>query len=511
MIERCLALGAIGCLMLPTFGGLPPYSTAARRSEPALRTPGGLELSPVISRDSLSGGELADKTPYKAVAAQAARTQAALRNFKTDWMDTFIPDGAAPLITSLKHQLRDVILNVLNARSPEPVSPDVAQSIVLSSLASQGVKVEQPHSTDLAPAPGEHEYVYGDIYEVTVRQPTSDPDLLAITTTLGVCCGDDTSLYLVRRQGQRWALIIADEADGYTEVNGAQGNFQYYVAEPDAEGNFFLVTAGITPWCTSNWQELRYKVTRPGSDARTPRVLMTAKDVIYLQDDPIFELSGDPTGFSLRFQAGYSLDPGVFARDHILRYQVQGNQTLRVNPVAGSARDFLDEWINMPWEEAKRWSDPSTCVEQRHWHAFLHDNKCWSTDGLSFVQPCESAASGHGDANPTEWQIGVDISPAGSDVTDAGDPSGINSADSADSIQPRRAAPLQELCVNLPSTLFFTITRNADGFMMEQIASLRPPGCRGETSLSELARSKLKLELSTSARLLHSCPHSRIR
>src|SRR5215467_4432763 len=344
MIERCLALGAIGCLMLPTFGGLPPYSTAARRSEPALRTPGGLELLPVITRDSLSGGELADKTPYKAVAAQAARTQAALRNFKTDWMDTFIPDGAAPLITSLKHQLRDVILNVLNARSPEPVSPDVAQSIVLSSLASQGVKVEQPHSTNLAPAPGEQEYVYGDINEVTVRQPTSDPDLLAITTTLGVCCGDDTSLYLVRRQGQRWALIIAEEADGYTEVNGALGYFQYYVTEPDNEGHFYVVTGHVTPWCTSNWQELRYQVSVPGPEPYHPTVLLAAHESVFLGDDTAFVLSAEPDGFGLKFRGEYSLDSGILIRDHIIRYHAEGNQLKRIDPVATCAEDFLDEW-----------------------------------------------------------------------------------------------------------------------------------------------------------------------
>ena len=495
MIEKCLAVVAIGCLMLPTFGGPLLYSTTARRSEPALRTPGDLELSHVITRDSLSVGDVPDERPYQSVAAQVARTQAALRNFKTDWMDTSIPDGAAPLITSLKHQLRDVVLNVLNSVSPEPACPDVARSIALSSLASQGVKVEQPDCDSVVQPTDEHEYAYGDIHEIAVRRPTSDPDLLAITTTLGVCCGEDTSLYLVRRLGPRWALVITEEADGYTEVSGALGNFEYYIAEPDAEGNFFLVTANITPWCSSNWQELRYKVTRPGAGAQGQRILMTAKDVVYLQDDPIFKLSGGPTGFSLRFQAEYSLDPGIFARERILRYQVQGNQTLRVNPVAGSARDFLDEWINMPWDEANRWSDPSTCAEQRHWHAFLHDKKCWTTDGLSFVQPCESAASGHGDANPTEWQIGVDISPAGSDVPDAGEPGGINSADSADSIQPKRAAALQELCVSLPSTLFFTITQNADGFIMKQIAFIRPPGCRGKASLSELARSKLKLEL----------------
>jgi hypothetical protein len=204
---------------------------------------------------------------------------------------------------------------------------------------------------------------------------------------------------------------------------------------------------------------------------------MTAQDIIYLQNDPIFELSGDPAGFTLRFEAEYSLDPGIFARERTLVYRVEGNQILRANPVAGSARDFLDEWVNMPSGEASRWSDPSRSEELGVWHAFLHDKKCWSTDGLSFVQPCDSAASGHGETNPTEWLIGVDISPTGPDGSGAGNADGANSADPDGSIQSKQAAPFQELCANLPSTLFFSITQNADGFMMKRVSSIRLPGC----------------------------------
>jgi hypothetical protein len=431
----------------------------------------------VITRDSLSGGELVDKTPYKAVAAQAARTQAALTNFKTDGMDTFIPDGAAPLITSLKHQLRDVVLNVLNARSPEPVSPDVAQSIALSSLASQGVKVEQPHCNDLATPTGEQEYVYGDIYDVTIRQATSDPDLLVVTTTLGVCCGDDTSLYLVRRQGQHWALILAEEADGYTEVSGALGYFQYYVAEPDKDGQFYVVTAHVTPWCTSNWQELRYQVATPGPEPDHPTVLMAARESVFLGDDTAFVLSGEPYGFCLKFRGEHSLDSGILIRDHIIRYHAEGNQLKRIDPVANSAEDFLDEWIKMPWQDAARWSDPDNGTDLGRWHALLHDNKCWSTDGLSFVQPCDTKVQGHAQANLTKWQIGLNIS--SEDVHCA--------KSSVDSRESKNAPAEAETWPRLTPTLFFTITRDP-GFLMKDIGSTRRPGCPGESAPGAYSR-----------------------
>jgi hypothetical protein len=471
MLGKCLAAVAIGSAMLLTTAGLAQPVTTTNQSALPLRPFGDFRASPAITQNSRTVGDAIDKRPYQAAAAQAAQTQAALRSFKTDSMDDFIPDGAVPLLTSLKHQLRDVVLNVLNTGSPERVSPEMVQAMALSNLSSQGAKVELPDCEGVVQPTDEHEYAYGDIYEVTVRQPTSDPDLLVITTTLGVCCGDDTSLYLVRRQGQRWAIVIAEEADGYTEVSGAAGYFQYYVAEPDTEGLFYLVTAHVTPWCTSNWQELRYQVERPGLEPSHPNVILTGRESVFLGDETAFALSGGPYGFSLKFRGEHSLDSGIMIRDHIMKYQTEGNQLTRISPVATSVEDFLDEWINMPWQDAVRWSDQSNSADLARWHAFLHDKKCWSTDGLSFVQPCEVTGSGRAKADCGEWRIGLELS-----SKDAG-----SAAFEGDSSEPKGAAAAAEPCLRVPPTLFFTVTRDARGFIMKDVGPVRPPGCPGET------------------------------
>jgi hypothetical protein len=482
MLGKCLAAIAISSAMLLSNGGLPGFFTTAQQSAPLLRTLDEFEVSPITTRKSRNTAGPAGSSSQKASAADVARTQTELRNFKTDWMDTFVPDGAVPLLTSLKHQLRDVVLNVLNTTSQERLSPEMAQTMALSNLSNHGAKIELPDCDAVVQPAGEREYAYGDIYGVTVRQPTSNPDLLVITTTLGVCCGDDTSLYLARRQGQSWAIIMAEEADGYNEVSGAPGYFQYYVSEPDTEGRFFLVTANVTPWCTSNWQELRYQVSSPGTDPYHPTVVQSGRESVFLGDDTAFALSGEPRGFSLRFRGEYSLDSGILIRDHIIRYKVEGNYLTRIHPVAIRAEDFLDEWINMPWRDAVRWSDPTNSSDLGQWHALLHDKKSRSTDGLSFVQPCGSTSPGHLGSDQAEWQIGLDISPEASDGSGSVQSKNADKANTADdSIQSGNAAGAAEQnCLRLPPTLFFTVARSADGFVMKHIASIRPPGCPGE-------------------------------
>src|SRR5262249_7376806 len=97
--------------------------------------------------------------------------------------------------------------------------------------------------------PGIPDYVYGDIEDINIQEPDGHPDLVAATTTLGVCCGSDTSLYLFQRSESAWHLILAQEAEEYDEVSGAQEMFEYRISPPDSDGRFFVVTANVNPWC----------------------------------------------------------------------------------------------------------------------------------------------------------------------------------------------------------------------------------------------------------------------
>jgi hypothetical protein len=61
-------------------------------------------------------------------------------------------------------------------------------------------------------------------------------------------------------------------------------------------------------------------------------------------------------------------DPGVA----IARYQVGNKQVQRIAPLALSPEDFLDEWAQLNWEEARRWTSDSSRGNLQEWHTKLN-------------------------------------------------------------------------------------------------------------------------------------------
>src|SRR5262249_31610959 len=99
--------------------------------------------------------------------------------------------------------------------------------------------------------------------------------------------------------------------------------------------NFFVVTANVNPWCTSNWQSLRYKVFLIEQGAGEAQTILSKRDTIYLGvDNPVYEIKVRPNSFSLKFHGdGFmeKLDNGEEISDsteaiHILKYRVKNDQ-----------------------------------------------------------------------------------------------------------------------------------------------------------------------------------------
>jgi hypothetical protein len=346
-----------------------------------------------------------------------------------------IPTEVRALLTRLKHQLRDLIQQTLDAGVSPSATPAVARARVLAALRREGVSTRWPQD-DM--------HTFGSIVSVDFTRPRGHAGLLAAATTVSVHCGSDGSLYLFRRAGARWRLVLAEEANGYEDVSGAQGRFGFRVSPPDARGRFFVVTANVNPWCTSNWQSLRYRVLRVGDDAYRPRVLLQGEETIYLGTAlEGFRLGATAGAFTLRFDAGQELDPGILIRTHVLKFAVEGEGAARVAPVALKPEDFADEWLHMKWDEAARWSDASRLAELKRWHAELSaTGGGFQGSEILFVQPCPTL--------PREWQIGVE-SYAG------------------------------EGAARVPPRVYFTVARVGGAFRMRGVSDARPPGCPGES------------------------------
>lgn len=144
--------------------------------------------------------------------------------------------------------------------------------------------------------------------------------------------------------------------------------FGYGVSPTDGDGHWFLVTHDIAPWCSSTWSGIRYSVLRPTADPLHPKILFSADDFMWWGNEDYGTLTVQKDAFDLRFHSA-SLDTGVHNRVFIRHFLVVGDAVRRTQPVAVSPRDFVDEWIVSPWQEAAQWSSNSDLAVLRKSHA----------------------------------------------------------------------------------------------------------------------------------------------
>jgi len=349
---------------------------------------------------------------------------------------TVVPPDVRHLLTSLKHKLRDMILDTLNTPGRENRTPREFNLALKARIPRQD---QQTDDSEKAEA-----YPYGGIARIEVLRPQGHRALLVATTTVGIECGGDTSLYIFRRAEKRWKLTLALESNDYEYISGAQDVFRYAISPPDRQGDFFVVAAEVPPWCTSNWRTIRFRVLRVGPRPYEPKVILSETQDAYLGGDPaVYSLKVERDGFSLYWHSGHRFD-GMLSRLRVVRYRIDGNRAIRVPPISLRPEDFLDEWVKLPWASASTWSLRSAGPNLQPWHERLNraleQNCCFST--VSFVQSCGEAAD--------KWQVGIRIDP-------------------------------KRIHDQFPEELFFTITRKAQVFSMQDIAEKRPPGCPGES------------------------------
>jgi hypothetical protein len=330
----------------------------------------------------------------------------ALGQIRVDASDPRVPPAARPLLTDLKHRLRDLIQKALDANDTQIKNLAKINEYLRAELDKQNIHGEKAGSA-LADDVAAKSYIYGDIQQISIHAINGYPNLIGATTTIGVSCGTDSSFYLFRKSGQRWVLILAQEANDYEDVSGAQGGFGYQVSPPSDKQQLFVVTKNVNPWCTSNWQAIRYKVLRPSQTAYQPRVLMEKSETIFLGRENDGLITTTPDSFTIAFDAGQRLDVGVLVRRHMVSYKVDNDKVSRISPLAMEPEGFLDEWFGLPWTEASKWIAGQAFTGLYEWHERM--NKGYSEQGTDFFsefiyQPAACRI------NERQWLIGLEFS-----------------------------------------------------------------------------------------------------
>ncbi|HEX8238609.1 MAG TPA: hypothetical protein VF574_02590 [Allosphingosinicella sp.] len=285
--------------------------------------------------------------------------------------DTLVDPAAGSRIEETKDRLRDFVRAMMDC-APTSVEPST-----LAAAMAQRAGTDDPE-----PGPADR---HGDRIAYEVSRLEAHPDMLAVVATLGIRCGSDSMLMLYGRDGRRWRELMVRRSEPYRKVSGGWGDLRFAVSPPDAQGKWFVATVSTTPWCTSAWQRMPYELARPGPAPDRPKILFRGENGVYLGNEADMLLKAEPGAFEIR-NDGASIDTGILVRRHVRRYEVSGDSVRRVQPVAESVRDFVDEWIVSPWDEAKDWSGPDPALARTH--ARLHPDHYSQLEEFVSIRGC---------------------------------------------------------------------------------------------------------------------------
>jgi hypothetical protein len=87
----------------------------------------------------------------------------------------------------------------------------------------------------------------------------------------------------------------------------------------------------------------------------------------YKRNDYVPKMTTDINTITLRLEMN-TIETDQLERLGIFRYRLSGNQFERIQPLATNDRYFVDEWLQMPWPEAIRFSDPSALLKLKPAH-----------------------------------------------------------------------------------------------------------------------------------------------
>jgi hypothetical protein len=293
-------------------------------------------------------------------ARKAAQTIQKLREIgvpATPYDQRVLPPGPVPgLLRQLNEELEGLIVRVLNDQTRH-------------AMPGEDEILEQLRAAGWDDLPSNKFNSYGEINQVKFDWKLGySPNLLIVSTQLWLPCGakdPDTTIYVFEGGARQFKLVLATDSDFEPTLGEQDEGMQYRISPPDDRGKWFLVVAHEPPK-SCGWQEavLRYKALRPGNDPHKPEVILAEREVLGNGPDISYQLSVAEDWFEITERKPRKFDkaPG----NVILRYDVNGKRAQRVAPLAETAEDFLDQWAQLPWEEARRWAKEGASLEGLH-------------------------------------------------------------------------------------------------------------------------------------------------
>jgi hypothetical protein len=273
-----------------------------------------------------------------------------------------------PILAVYKEQLRQLAADTLK----DIHDPAAATTAIEAALRRAGVR----DSANAERRP------YGSLVAEVV-QPPLQPDLLSVAFHLNLSQATVTSLSLFEHRGTSWVMMFKVDRGDFNQQWDA-----YHIAPPqftasDTNGEFVMLLASDSERGGNGGYGLWVDVYRiSGNFDKEPffHQMFGCKD---------HQIALDANGFRLETIsmehdatiAGYRVFP--------YRYEFQGNQAIRIDPIGFDAHDFVGEWGNLPWDEASRWSDPKNLERIHENYDNIRDPDGYFGGEFGMVQTCD--------------------------------------------------------------------------------------------------------------------------
>lgn len=306
------------------------------------------------------------KPGWNPLAPPVIVAQAQLQNVKLqDEMDEAVPAALQAQILALKDALATYTIGQLECVAANADAASV-EATLAGPISANQPEVQQTSNPNQSP-PLDH--IYGSNLRVTVTRAANEPQLLLVEFNFGIACGFDSMLLAYEQSGGAWQQVLRWQSPAYDQVNGAFGDFFDYqvIAQAGAQGWRIAVAHGM-PWCTSNMSAFDVDLLQPSADQAPQQSLFNRRFDYRRDTNPV--MNAEPGGFELRM-TGDSIDGNIVMRPVIYRFQQEGSQLVRVQPIAMNGRDFVDEWLESPWDDASRWSAAQSLANLQEIHQQL--------------------------------------------------------------------------------------------------------------------------------------------
>lgn len=289
-----------------------------------------------------------------------------------------VPPSYVAKLPVFKHALRDYALAIARqGGAAQAMTERLEDGLRRASVWAAPPSVE--YNPDAPDDVGDYDYTHVD--SAAFEEVPDHPELLALEIGIAFPCGIDSSLYLLDRENL--AVRMEIESDDYTSVSAANGDFTYAVSPPDAAGSWFVVTATVAPWPSSNWSMVRAEVRRPGAAVNVP-VVAAVERSDNRDIEPGLVASSD--GFTLTYWTDDPFDGG--SRDTAEEtFRLTSHELVRLPPATGTARDVFDDWVRSDWSDAHKWTRSEQTTELRRIHDTLREPRNEYYDRLE-PDPC---------------------------------------------------------------------------------------------------------------------------